>query len=118
MTAPFTAAHTLFQAPEPQHPPKVDPAVANAAIGQSGDRVTCRWCLHPFDAREQQRAIWERGRLRTNLMMADNGSELVCCDACWPGAFGQPTLMMGKVVPGDPNQVGNMLLRRYDPPRV
>ena len=59
----------------------------------------------------QARSTPERGYLRTNLMMADNGSELVCCDACWQGAIGARTLIQGRVVPGDPNVVDNPLLR-------
>ena len=44
-------------------------------------------------------------------MMADNGTELVCCDNCWEGAIGARVLIHGRVVPSDPNAVDNPLLR-------
>lgn len=70
------------------------------------DRTTCRWCLQKFDPeRAKPRPTIERGALRTRLMMADNGSELVICDDCWDGATGTPQLIQGRVVPGDPHAV-------------
>lgn len=100
-----TSAQTFFRtdAPEPRQPNIVPPA--------DGDRNTCRWCLERFDVTQQGRSTPERGYLRTNLKMSDSGSELVCCDQCWQGAIGARTLMMGRVVPSDPNVVDNPLLR-------
>lgn len=88
--------------------------IEEAARGvASDDRVTCRWCLNKFDVTQQQRSNSERGYLRTNLKMADYGRELVCCEACWQGAIGARTLIMGRVVPGNPESVDNPLLRAF-----
>src|SRR5271155_3737944 len=74
---------------------------------------TCRWCLQRFDpAAQQPRTTWERGQLRTRLKMADNGSELIICDNCWPAAYGYSALMVGQPVAGsDPEVIPNPLLR-------
>lgn len=99
------SAQTFFRTDAPeQRPPNLIPP-------DGGDRNTCRWCLERFDVTMQERSTPERGYLRTNLKMADTGSELVCCDACWPSAIGARTLMMGRVVPADPNIIDNPLLR-------
>ena len=77
------------------------------------DKNVCRWCLQLFDpAAQQPRTTQERGALRTHLHMADNGSELVCCDTCWPGAIGMQSFSHGRAVPcADPNEITNPLLR-------
>jgi len=76
-------------------------------------RNVCRWCLNVFDPDKQERSTRERGALRSHLMMADNGSEIVCCDNCWQGAIGAKTLMAGRVVPcEDPNEIPNILLMK------
>jgi hypothetical protein len=87
--------------------------VRDALISEGQERRTCRWCFRPFDpASQRTKTIAERGYLRTNLRMADNGTELVCCDDCWPGAIGYRTLMGNQVVPcSDPNAIPNPLLR-------
>jgi hypothetical protein len=107
MADPLTSAAQTFFRPNDEEPrrPRLPTALAD------GDRVTCRWCLEKFDPSEQVRSTPERGYLRTNLMMADDGSELVCCDACWQGAIGARVLIQGRVVPGDPNVIDNPLLR-------
>jgi len=82
-------------------------------ITEYHNRTTCRWCLEPFDPTlAKDRTIWERGRLRTNLMMHDNGNELVICDNCWAGAFGYKQRIMHQQVPcDDPTVIPNPLLR-------
>ena len=103
MSTPFTPS-PLFRCDAPERLP-------NIHVPAEGDRNTCRWCLKRFDMTQQERSTPERGYLRTNLKMSDNGTELVCCDACWQGAIGARTLMMGRVVPGDPTAIDNQLLR-------
>jgi len=90
---------------------------ALAAIGDINDRTVCRWCLRKFDpAQQQPRTTAERGALRTRLHMADNGSELVICDNCWPGAMGHAHFVHGQAVPcADPTVVPNLLLRQSEP---
>ena len=108
MTDPLTSPAQTFFRPNDEAPrrPRLPTVLAE------GDRNTCRWCLERFDVEKQERSITERGYLRTNLMMADNGSELVCCDQCFQGAIGARVLIHGRVVPGDPSMVDNPLLAR------
>jgi hypothetical protein len=75
------------------------------------NRTICRWCLEPFDVSKQVKSSRARGYLRTHLRMADNGTELVCCDKCWQGAIGARTWTNGNVIPADPNEIPNPLLR-------
>jgi hypothetical protein len=113
MSAPLTSPAQTFFLPHDEGPrsltreqiERTEQAVA------TGDRHTCRWCLEKFDVEKQEHSTPERGYLRTNLRMADDGRELVCCDACWQGAIGAKVLIHGRVVPGDPNVVDNPLLR-------
>ena len=106
----MNAAQIFFAsvaAEEPPLPPRIGAIDIN-------DRIICRWCLRKFDPQQQKpRTIAERGALRTRLAMADNGSELVICDNCWPGAMGGPTFLHGQaVICADPNIVPNALLRQ------
>jgi hypothetical protein len=103
---PFNNAEVFFKREEDDRPviPKRPPNL--------GARNVCAWCLQSFDLEKQERAIWERGRLRTNLKMADNGTELVCCDNCWSGAAGYAMFIHGRVVPPiDPEDIPNPLLK-------
>lgn len=105
MSAPFSNSAQFFKQDAPDtRPSNIRPPV-------EGDRNTCRWCMEKFDVSMQERSTSERGYLRTNLKMADNGSEIVACDNCWQGAIGARSLMMGRVVPSDPNVIDNPLLR-------
>lgn len=96
----------FFAATAENQRPRVGPIDIN-------DRTICRWCKRKFDPDQQKpRSIAERGELRRRLMMADNGSELVICDNCWPGAAGDCHVMHGILVPcADPTVVPNLLLR-------
>lgn len=106
---PFSNADTFFrkehEAPKARFrfPPQ---------INDPSDRRFCRWCLEPI-FEETPRSIHERGQIRTRLMMADNGSEIACCDNCWHGAIGAGYYVNGQVVPAqDPNEIPNPLLRK------
>jgi hypothetical protein len=94
-------------------PPDINPSARRITTPVELTPNTCRWCLQQFDpAGQQPRTTWERGQLRTRLMMADNGSELIICDNCWHGAFGSATFIHGQAVPcSDPNEIPNPLLR-------
>jgi len=104
---PFSNAGQLFQQAGDAC---LQPVFSAPDIGAE-NRTTCRWCLNPFDVSQQHRSTPERGYLRTNLRMADNGSELVCCDECWQGAIGTRVWTHGRVVPSDPSVIDNPLLR-------
>ena len=104
---PFSSAHPFFR-PDETELRRMPRLIAP----EPGDRNTCRWCLEKFDVTQQVRSTRERGALRTGLKMADDGTELVCCDACWQGAnYGSKTLIQGRVVPADPEAIDNPLLR-------
>jgi hypothetical protein len=53
------------------------------------------------DVSKQVKSIRERGYRRTHLRMADNGTELVCCDNCWQGAIAARTWSNGNVIPAE-----------------
>lgn len=106
-----SSTQTFFAASataEPEQRPRIQGPI------DINDRTICRWCLRKFDIeRALPRQIRERGQLRTNLKMSDNGSELVICDDCWPGAYGYLSVTMGQLIPTpDPNVIPNPLLRR------
>lgn len=106
---PFTPGNAFLRAgEEPQFPPRphLEGQITDA------DRNTCRWCLEKFDVEKQIKSTPERGYLRTNLFMADNGTELVCCDNCWQGAIGARVWSNGKITPEPPTEVSNPLLRQ------
>jgi hypothetical protein len=110
---PLTCAAAFFAASEPSD--AVDHAMYRSvtSAGLHERQNACMWCLRLFEPASQQfRATRERGRLRTNLMMCDTGTELKICDNCWEGAFGAKTLMSGVLTPcDDPSEVPNPLLR-------
>lgn len=92
------------EVPRPPHVATLDPDARNL----------CRWCLERFDPQMQkERSIWERGQLRTNLKMHDNGSELVICDNCWD-AIQVPQFVRGQTIDsfGNPEVIPNLLLRK------
>lgn len=105
---PLTSPAQTFFRPREEEPYRLKNAAPSIA---AGDRNTCRWCLEKFDYEQQVHSTPERGYLRTNLMMADDGSELRCCSECWQGAIGAKVLIHGRVVPSDPNVIDNLLLR-------
>lgn len=109
---PFSNAETFFEGAEKPVAPGLLSIEAYAKIDDPTDMRFCRWCLKPFDFSKQERTIRERGQIRTNLRMADNGSEIACCDDCWSGAAGQRVFIHGKEVPQpDPNDIPNPLLK-------
>lgn len=105
---PFSNAAAFFkEAAAPSfRPARLLPDEANPS-----DRRICRWCLQPiFD--EPQKTMQERGELRANLKMPDNGSEIACCANCWDAAAGGRCFVHGKEVPAaDPFEIPNPLLR-------
>jgi hypothetical protein len=110
---PFDSSSTFFRSSDEESHSLHMPRVYATSFAPHEDKKVCRWCLEVFDPEKQQhRSTRERGALRSNLMMADNGSELVCCDNCWQGAFGAKTLMHGVMTPcEDPTEIPNILLR-------
>jgi len=114
MSDPITNSGQMFfrndtQERGPEQPTHERIEQIAAAIAEN-DRVTCRWCFERFDVELQVRSIRERGYLRSNLFMLDQGREVVCCSECWQGAIGARVLIQGRVVPGDPNVIDNPLL--------